>query len=120
RAKLSDKDKPNYDAVLFTAENNALADARFNYGGGGTGEPYVLSQLTGAYQDVPDFLDSQHTIETKADADAYLARLEAFASVMDQELERARHDAGLGVIPPDFVVERTLTQMRGLKTDPAA
>ena len=120
RAKLSDKDKPNYDAVLFTAENNAQADARFNYGDEGTGQPYVLSQLTGAYQDIPDFLDSQHTIETKADADAYLARLEAFAAVMDQELERARHDAGLGVIPPDFVVERTLVQMRGLKTDPAA
>jgi uncharacterized protein (DUF885 family) len=120
RTRLSDKDKPNYDAVLFTAENNALADARFNYGGEGAGEPYVLSQLTGAYQDIPDFLDSQHTIETKADADAYLARLEAFAAVMDQELERARHDVGLGVIPPDFVVERTLAQMRGLKTDPAA
>ncbi|WP_435530026.1 DUF885 domain-containing protein [Phenylobacterium koreense] len=120
RAALSDKDRPNYDAVLFTAENNATADARFNYGAEGTGEPYVLSQLTGAYQDVPDFLDSQHTIETKADADAYLARLEAFAGVMDQELERARHDVGLGVVPPDFIVERALIQMRGLKTDPAS
>lgn len=120
RAKLSDADKPNYDAVLFTASNNAEADARFRYGGEGTGEPYVLSQLTGAYQDIPDFLDSQHTIATKDDADAYLARLEAFAVVMDQELERARHDADLGVVPPDFVVERTLIQMRGLRTDPAA
>lgn len=119
RAKLSDIDKPNYDAVLFTATNTAEAGARFQFGGEGTGEPYVLSQLTGAYQDIPDFLDSQHTIETKADADAYLARLEAFAGVMDQELEHARHDVGLGVIPPDFIVERTLTQMRGLKTDPA-
>jgi uncharacterized protein (DUF885 family) len=69
---------------------------------------------------VPDFLGSQHVSETKADADAYLARLEAFATVMDQEIERVRRDVDLGVIPPDFVIERALTQMNGLKTDPAA
>ena len=42
--------------------------------------PYVLSQLTGAYQSVPDFLDSQHEIETRDDAEAYVARLEEFAA----------------------------------------
>src|SRR5439155_5829400 len=56
--------------------------------------------------------------ETKADADAYLSRLEAFATVMDQEIERVRRDAGLGVIPPHFIVERTLTQMKGLQGPP--
>ncbi|MFN3515076.1 MAG: DUF885 domain-containing protein [Phenylobacterium sp.] len=120
RARLSPGETPNYDAVKFTLETNAEANARFAYGGTGAGSPYVLSQLTGAYQDVPDFLGSQHGIETAADAEAYLTRLEAFATVMDQELERARHDVALGVIPPDFVVERSLTQMRGLRTAPEA
>ncbi|WP_309644427.1 DUF885 family protein [Phenylobacterium sp.] len=120
RAKLSDGDKPNYDAVKFNLETEAQADARFKYGSNGGRTTYVLSQLNGAYQDIPDFLGSQHTLETKADADAYIARLDAFGGVMDQELERARHDVALGVVPPDFVIERALIQMRGLKTDPAA
>jgi uncharacterized protein (DUF885 family) len=104
----------NYDSVLYTLEREDEGNRRFNYGYRGAGQPYVLSQLTGSYQQIPDFLGTQHTIETKADADAYLSRLSAFADVMDQETERARHDVGLGVIPPDFVVERSLTQMKGL------
>jgi uncharacterized protein (DUF885 family) len=120
RAKLSDADKPNYDAVQFDLEGTAQADRRFAYGSDGGRTTYVLSQLNGAYQSAPDFLGSQHSIENKADADAYLSRLDAMATVMDEELERARHEVGLGVIPPDFVIERSLIQMRGLKTDPAA
>lgn len=120
RAKLSPGEVPHYDAVMFTTEANDAANRAYAYGNGGAGQPYVLSQLTGAYQDIPDFLGTQHTIETKADADAYLARLEAFAGVMDQETERAKRDVGLGVIPPDFVLERALAQMDNLKVDPAA
>ncbi|MDZ4318208.1 MAG: DUF885 family protein [Phenylobacterium sp.] len=120
RAELSGMDAINYDAVKFSLETDHAANRQFVYGEEGAGQPYVISQLSGAYQNVPDFLGSQHVIETKADADAYLERLEAFATVMDQEIERVRRDVDLGVIPPDFVIERALTQMNGLKTDPAA
>src|SRR6185436_4157797 len=78
---------------------------------GGAGYPYALSQLNGAYQSLPDFLDTQHPIESEADAEAYLSRLDAFASAMDQEVDVARHDASLGVIPPDFALDKALTQL---------
>ncbi|CAN7235370.1 DUF885 family protein [Phenylobacterium sp. LjRoot219] len=120
RAQLSGMPAVNYDSVIFGLETTAEADRRFAYGLQGGGAPYVLSQLTGAYQTVPSFLATQHGIETKADADAYLARLEAFATIMDQETERARRDVGLGVIPPDFVIDRALTQMKGLQVAPEA
>jgi uncharacterized protein (DUF885 family) len=120
RAELSGMDAVNYDAVKFSLETDHAANRQFVYGEEGAGQPYVISQLSGAYQAVPDFLGSQHVIENKGDADAYLSRLEAFATVMDQEIERVRRDVDLGVIPPDFVIERTLTQMSGLLTDPAA
>ena len=77
--------------------------------------PYVLSQLTGSYQSVPDFLDSQHKIETRADAEAYVARLEAFARNIDLEVDHARADAGRGVVPPAFILDKTLTQTRNLR-----
>jgi uncharacterized protein (DUF885 family) len=120
RAQLFGMPAVNYDAVIFGLETTAEADRRFPYGQQGAGGPYVISQLTGSYQSTPSFLATQHKIETKADADAYLARLEAFAAVMDQETERARRDVGLGVIPPDFIIERTLTQMKGLQAAPEA
>ncbi|CAN7594195.1 DUF885 family protein [Phenylobacterium sp. LjRoot225] len=119
RTQLSGMPAVNYDAVIFATETTAEADRRFPYGQQGAGAPYVLSQLTGSYQSTPSFLATQHAIATKADCDAYLARLEAFAEVMDQETERARRDVGLGVVPPDFAVDRALTQMKGLQVAPA-
>jgi uncharacterized protein (DUF885 family) len=102
------------DAVRYALAVADEANRRFAYGADGAGSPYVLSQINGAYQSVPDFLDSQHVIETRADAEAYLARLDAFANVMDQEVERVRHDAALGVVPPDFAVDGALAQMKVL------
>ena len=117
RAGLDAGDIANYDTVEFTMETRSRG-APFQYGE--VGRPYVVSQLTGAYQQVPTFLDKQHKIENKADADAYLARLRAFARVMDEEIERIRHDAGLKVVPPDFLIDRTLEQMHTLRgTAPA-
>ncbi|HEY2661219.1 MAG TPA: DUF885 family protein [Caulobacteraceae bacterium] len=119
RKALSGLDAATYDTVAYSLEIEAEADRLFDYGGTGAGSPYVISQLTGSYQSLPGFLDSQHSIEAKADADAYLARLEAFAVALDQESEQARHDAGQGVIPPDFALDKTLIQMIGLHDAPA-
>jgi uncharacterized protein (DUF885 family) len=112
RGSLSGSDLANYDAVAYQMETLARSEP-FDYGD--LGRPYVVSQLTGAYQSVPTFLDRQHQIANKEDADAYLARLRAFAVVLDQETERVRHDAGLKVVPPDFIIDRTLEQMRSLR-----
>src|SRR5580658_6252131 len=115
RATLSPADAVSYDVVMYGLRTNDEANRAFTYGPGGAGQPYVISQLTGNYQQVPVFLDNQHTIETKADADAYLARLSAFAISMNQEVEVARHDMGMGVTPPDFVLAKTLIQMQALR-----
>jgi uncharacterized protein (DUF885 family) len=113
RGQLAGADLANYDTVEFQMETIARTEA-FDYGD--LGRPYVVSQLTGAYQSVPTFLDRQHQIANKDDADAYLARLRAFAVVLDQETERLQHDAGLKVVPPDFLIDRTLEQMRTLRS----
>jgi uncharacterized protein (DUF885 family) len=113
RNSVSGADRANYDTVMFQLVTAKRA-APFPYGEGV--RPYVVSQLTGAYQSLPTFLDRQHRITVKEDADAYLARLRAFAVVLDQETERVRHDAGIGVIPPDFIADRTLEQMKVLRT----
>ncbi len=108
----------NYDTLLFEFEATDEANRSFAYGGNGAGAPYVLSQINGAWQEVPDFLDSQHAIETREDAQAYLARLEAFARMMDDEVERVRRDVGLGVVPPDYAITGALAGMKLLRAAP--
>ncbi|MGB6603032.1 MAG: DUF885 family protein [Steroidobacteraceae bacterium] len=119
RASLRASDAISYDVVMYGLRTNDEANRTFSYGPGGAGQPYVLCQLNGSYQQLPSFLDNQHTIETKADADAYIARLAGFATLLDQEVEVARHDTGLGVAPPDFSLAKTLTQMQALRAPPA-
>ncbi|MBV9571757.1 MAG: DUF885 family protein [Alphaproteobacteria bacterium] len=118
RAALNAKDRISYDVVFYQLQSQDVANRRYKYAGGGLQGPYVLSQLTGTYQQIPDFLDSQHPIDAKADADAYVARLDAFARVLDEETAFARHDAGLGVTPPDFVLKRALDQLTGIRKTP--
>jgi uncharacterized protein (DUF885 family) len=81
--------------------------------------PYVVSQMNGAYYWLPDFIGTTHPLETQADLDAWFARLQALAAVLDQETERVRHDAGLGVVPPDFVIALAVAQIRKLRDTPA-
>ncbi len=110
-SKLDATDRLNLATVLYTRESAAAVQA-FDFGGTGSGpSPYVVSQLTGAYQSVPDFLDTKHPVAVASDADAYLARLQAFADQLDAETDRMAHDAGLGVVPPDFLLDVALTQM---------
>jgi len=110
RKKLSGLDATNYDTVEFVLGVAKEFTEKYDYNGAYGGAPYVITQLTGAYQQGPDFLDSQHVIETKADADAYMARMEAFGRLLDQEVEVGRHDAALGVIPADFTIDKALVQ----------
>jgi uncharacterized protein (DUF885 family) len=114
RSKLAGMDAVNYDTVDFVLASGDAFSRDFDYNGAYGGAPYVLSQLTGAYQQLPDFLDSQHVIETKADADAYMARVEGFGRMLDQEVETARHDAALGVIPADFTIDKALVQFKSM------
>jgi uncharacterized protein (DUF885 family) len=117
RKLLSGMALANYDTVEFQLETYARR-APFDYGDG-VG-PYVVTQLRGSYRDTPDFLDRQHRIESGEDAEAYLSRLRQLAVVIDQETERVVHDAGLRVVPPDFILERTLQQLRALRAVPPA
>ncbi|MBV8910467.1 MAG: DUF885 family protein [Gammaproteobacteria bacterium] len=120
RASFSGPDLAHYDTVAYQLDT-LVRTAPFDYGDvRGYVVPYVVSQLTGAYQTVPTFLDREHQIATREDAEAYLARLRDFAAVLDQETERVRHDAGLNVVPPDFLIDRALQQMKKFRSSAAA
>lgn len=124
RSALAEADRINLDAVIYAHE---LADdgyRQFHYGDvavlnvwqAESTTPYAVSQATGFFATIPDFLNSQHPIAVMADAEAYLTRLQAFARNLDAENARMRRDAGLGAIAPDFLLDTTLRQMLDFRT----
>jgi uncharacterized protein (DUF885 family) len=117
RTKLSGMSAVDYDTVLYVAQaTQPLLDLDLGGRDGFSPSCHVLSPITGAYQRMPNFLDEKHSIAAVADADAYLARLDGFATVLDQNTDRFRHDAGKGVVPPDFLLDITLGQLAALRT----
>jgi len=97
------------DAKPFDFGDNTLLSAMSE-----AASPHVVDQQSGAYSALPEFLDSQHKVETAADADAYLARLHAMARVLGSEDERIRRDAAQGVMPPDFILANVVGQQEDL------
>ena len=82
--------------------------------------PYRLTQQGGSYFSVPDLLDSQHTIETAADCEAYLSRLAAFRVALDQDSAEQRAQAPRGLVAPAWSLDLALGQMRKLHGGAAA
>lgn len=116
RASLSARAMLDYDVAQFVYTTLDDLLGRYGYVDGNLRpSPYVVSQMNGAYYWLPDFIGTRHPIETKADAEAWLARVAALSTAIDQETDRIRHDAGLGVVPPDFVIARTIAQIAGLR-----
>jgi uncharacterized protein (DUF885 family) len=121
RAALSPADAVTLDVVAAALKDAGESDT-FGYGtyGFGPPQPYVVTQLDGAYTTVPNFLDSQHEIASVADAEDYLARLTAYARVLDQETARIEADAADGIAPPDFVIDGALEQLTAFAAEAPA
>ena len=102
-------------AVVESAYDVALAGFALPYGdvavGGWRNTPYVVIQNVGAYLDIPKFLDSDHPVKSSADAEAYLARLNAFPGVLDGETERLKAAGGQGLVAPAFLIDKAVKQM---------
>ncbi|MGQ3100991.1 MAG: DUF885 domain-containing protein [Sphingopyxis solisilvae] len=108
-------------AVVESAYGVALDGFALPYGdvavGGWRNTPYVVIQNVGAYIDVPRLLTSDQPVQTSADAEAYLARLGAFAGALDGETGRLKDAEGRGLIAPAFLIDKALPQMEATLAD---
>ena len=102
--------------VVRSAYATALEGFQLPYGditvGSWRNTPYVVIQNVGAYLDIPRYLDSDHRIETAADAEAYLSRMQSYAKQLDGELGRIKAAREKGLVPPAFLLDKALSQMR--------
>jgi uncharacterized protein (DUF885 family) len=116
-ATLSPSAQLNREVVLYQLESRSVPATRF--GIDSVQRPYRIFQQGGSYFEIPDFLNTAHTINTKADCDAYLSRLAAFATALDEETTEQRFEATRGFVAPAWSIDLTLGQMAKLRT-PAA
>jgi uncharacterized protein (DUF885 family) len=75
--------------------------------------------MSGDYYWLPEDF-GRAPMAVRDDADAYLSRLSAFATALDQETDRVRAAAAAGVVPPDFVLERITAQLAATRANAPA
>jgi len=117
---LSPARRLDRDVVEYDLSRRVMNETRFGFGSaGGNFAPYVLTHSEGAFREVPGFLENQHRVTNSDDAEAWLARLSALAGALDQNTQRLREEAAIGVVPPAFLLDLALPQMQRLRVTPA-
>ena len=107
-----------YDAGGYTGQDrlsyeifDSFVDMRVR------GEPwryhdYPVSQLFGIQTELPHLMTQIQQINDATDAEHYIARLAEFPRKLDQVIEGVKLREKKGVIPPKFVVEKVIDQIR--------
>ncbi len=100
------------EIVLYLT--NFVADAEpFRY------HTYPANQMGGIQSAFPSFMDSSHQVNSVEDAENYLSRMSELPRKYEQHLLGLKIREGEGIIPPRFVVDRVLVQMRDFVATPA-
>ena len=108
-------------AVTESAFRTALDGMALPYGvatiGNWRNTPYAVIQNVGAWIDVPQLLDGEQPVHDAADGEAYLARLSGMAAQLDGETGRIRAARAKGLVPPAFLLDKTIAGMTRTVTD---
>ncbi len=115
RARLSPAGMRSYDSVRSVLEATVASDS-YGYGQTGLGwtSPYVISFADGAFTDLVKFLTLHAPIRSRAEADAWMKRLDGMNEAMRDERRRFEVDIAAGAVPPRSVLQRTLDKARQL------
>ena len=101
--------------VVESAFSKALEGMALPYGDVAVGSwrnaPYVVIQNVGGYIDYPRFFGSTQPLASDSDAEFFLQRLRQVPGQLNGELERMQAARAFGVIPPDFLLDKAITQM---------
>lgn len=111
RDALSEQDKLTYDALEFLMVEAAKL-REFAY------HDYPLNQMFGVQSGLPDFMINTHQINDVGDAEDYVARVVQFERALDQVRGGLQYRESQGLLPPRFVIDRVVTEMKGFVEAP--
>ena len=75
---------------------------------------YVFDQMNGMQSTLPMLLMNFHSVDSEADYQAYIARLNAMPRFFGQLLDHAQKAQAAGTLPPRFALEAVSAQSRAL------
>ncbi len=111
RASLSPSHQLSYDVLEWFLQD--LVDGqRWLF------HDYPVNQLFGVQSSTADFMVQIHPIGGRRDVANYISRLEAFETKFAGLLEGLLLREANGVVPPKFVIERVLVEMRAFVAMP--
>lgn len=105
RSAMSADGQLSYDILDYFLDQQ-VSNERWRY------HNFPVNQLFGVQSTLPDFMVRVHRIDNATDARNYIARLRQFPVKFGQVLEGLRHRETIGVLPPKFLVDKVLVQMR--------
>ncbi|MGA7711414.1 MAG: DUF885 domain-containing protein [Rhizomicrobium sp.] len=117
RDKLSPQQQLSYDIIRW-GYARSLADQKYPWLGA-NGQLYPVNQAFGIQLRLPNFLLSTHQISNARLARHYVERLRAMGRVLDAVRDDVARQAKASVIPPDFVIDASIAQMKALIASPA-
>lgn len=112
RARLDTGTQLSYD-VLDYFLTDAAEGERWRW------HNYPVNQLFGVQNQLPTFLLTIHQVSDRRDAEDYVVRLNAVPLKFSQLIEGLKVREQKGVIPPRFVIEKVLAEMREFVAKPA-
>ena len=80
---------------------------------------YPANSTFGIQSAFPSFMESSHQVNSVEDAENYLSRMSELPRKHEQYLLGLKIRESNGIIPPRFVIDRVLDQMRGFSDTPA-
>ncbi len=83
------------------------------------GAPYPVNQMFGVQNGFPRFMQFTHVVRNEKTARNYVERLKAVGVKFDQVIGVVRKQAGMGDVPPTFVIDKVVAEMKGLIAAPA-
>jgi len=80
---------------------------------------YPVNQISGLQVSIPRFLDTFHRVKTPEQAENYIARLSKIDTKLEQNMEGLLVREEMGIIPPTFVIDKSIEIMQGFVDTPA-
>ena len=100
---LTDDGKLSWDIWEYEYDR-AVAGVRYRYNG------FTFDQMNGLQSFLPTFLISFHRVDEAEDLEAYVSRINAAATALDQLLVIAERAADQGIVTPRFALEGVIEQ----------
>lgn len=103
--------------VMLEFYRTQLASSDFSWSSP-AGALYPVDQLFSSPVRLPQFLANGHNVNSEKMAERYVSRLKAVRHKFSQLEQAVRDQAAAGVVPPDFVIDKSLVVLDGF-TQPA-